>query len=165
LRLKKITIALTLIVLVIFIFNTGGSKYIISLYNFQNNDFNEQQLDMKNAGILNAADFTVDKNLVEGIGQSEDPSLTFNFDKGEYIKSLSLNITVTTDDVLQLFFVNQDGQGFNEISSLKYNLIPGDNSVKLKIPISYAAKLMKSIRIDPVQTNNHFSIRNVYINK
>ncbi|WP_143191942.1 hypothetical protein, partial [Paenibacillus sp. P46E] len=152
--MNKITITLTLIILSTFIFNTGGSKYIFSLYNFAKNDFNVQQLDMRNAGIINTADFTVDENLMDGIGQSGDPSLTFNFAKGEFIKSLSLNITVTTDDVLQMFFVNQDGQGFNEIESLKFNLIPGDNFVELKIPISYAAKLMKSIRIDPIETNN-----------
>ncbi|MCL6601794.1 MAG: hypothetical protein K6T94_02885 [Paenibacillus sp.] len=163
-KARRITLLLFILVTIIFLLNTGISRSIKNWYAYSKINFIEQKLDLAISNSMNIENLKVNKELISGDGKDNDPSVTLNLNE-DYMHSLNLHIKVGEADSLQLFYLNEDDQGFNEIKSLKYSLSPGDNSVELQIPYGDSSKKMTSIRIDPVQTNQHFIISDVYINK
>lgn len=161
---RKITLLLFMLILLIFVLNTGISRPVYNWYMFTKINFMEREVDLTNSNVMNIGDLIVDNKFITGDGQNNDPFITIPL-QNEYLHSLKLNIEVTTKDVLQLFYLNEGEQGFNEIKSLKFPLNPGKNSVELKIPYEDSSLIMESIRIDPVQTDQHFLIKDVFINK
>ncbi|OME35281.1 hypothetical protein NSS98_28570 [Paenibacillus sp. FSL E2-0274] len=161
---RKITIILFMLILLIFVLNTGISRSAYNWYSFSKINFVEREINLANANVMNIGDLIVDNKSITGNGQQNDPFINIPLEN-EYMHSLRLNIEVTTNDVLQLFYLNEGEEGFNEIKSLKFSLDPGNNLVELKIPYEDSSSIMESIRIDPVQTDQHFLIKDIFINK
>ncbi|MGR6546018.1 hypothetical protein [Paenibacillus tundrae] len=161
---KIMSVILILLIFIVFFYNTNVYPKLYAWYASTQINYVEKRIKLNTANYQNIRDIKVSESSITGEGENNDPSIIIPLDDGP-VTTINFDITVLQDDTVQVFYLDKDNSSFNEIHSLKTLVHNGDNVVTLKIPIEASLKPMISIRIDPVQTNQRFSIKNLYINK
>ncbi|WP_268624023.1 hypothetical protein [Paenibacillus alvei] len=163
--MKKSFWPLTIIIIGLFIYNSGTSGVVFDFIKKQSISYKKLNVSTDSFSLNNISDLRIYGNSLQGVGEKNDPLMVFNMPaESQYIKKISLDIFVNEPTVLQLFFRTDKEPNFSEVNSLRTAITEGNNRVIITLPIKHSVKKIQSIRIDPVEGNQEFKISNIIIN-